>query len=106
MLVVTLMHSDIQRERWSLCQKALTHIFTHTHTGRIRYESIAALPGCVPAVTALMLAATDGSVQPRLEQNRVTKRRRQKPEQYRGYNRETSRIMIEYLIKDIVQANK
>lgn len=69
MLVVTLKHSDIQRECSRLCQKALTHTYTHiyththTHTGRIGYESIAALAGCVPAVTALMLAAADGSTQ-------------------------------------------
>lgn len=86
MLVVTLKHSDIQRQRWSLCQKALTHTYTHiyTHTGRIEYESIAALAGCVPAVTALILAAADGSAQSSLEQNRVRQRRRQKPDQYRG----------------------
>lgn len=88
MLIVTLRHSDIHRVRWSLCQKALTHTLTYTHiyahTGRIEYESIAALAGCVPAVTALILAAADGSAQSRLEQNRVRKRRRQKPEQYRG----------------------
>lgn len=49
--------------------------------------SNAALAGCVPAVTALMLAASDGSVQPRQEMNRVRKRGRQEPDQYRGYNR-------------------
>lgn len=69
-----------------MCQKALTHthayIHTHAHTytGRIEYESIAALAGCVPAVTALMLAAADGSAQSRLVENRVTERRRQKPD--------------------------
>jgi len=39
------------------------HAHEHAHIGRIEYESIAALAGCVPAVTALMLAAADGSVQ-------------------------------------------
>ena len=63
----------------------MAHTHTHTHlTGRIEYESIAALAGCVPAVTALMLAAADGSVQSRQEQNRVTKTERQKADQYRG----------------------
>lgn len=61
-----------------------TYIYARTHTGRIEYESIAALAGCVPAVTALMLTAADGSVQSRLEQDRVRKRRRQNPHQYRG----------------------
>lgn len=63
---------------------SLTRIYVHTHahtyTGRIEYESIAALAGCVPAVTALMLAAADGSAQSRLVENRVTERRRQKPD--------------------------
>lgn len=49
--------------------------------------SIAALAGCVPAVTALMLAAANGSVQPRQELNGARKRGRQEPDQYRGYNR-------------------
>ena len=95
-----------------MCQKALTHTSTHiyarTHTGRIEYESIAALAGCVPAVTALMLTAADGSVQSRLEQDRSEEEREAKPRSVRRIGQldgETHQIMIACLDIDI-QAKK
>lgn len=74
MLVVTVTYSDIHREHWSLYLKSTsTHIYSHTlpdtHTWWIEYENVAALAGCVPAVTALMLAAADGSVRAALQRS-------------------------------------